>query len=172
MVPGLTLDAETDPAFHAGVKIDIEQAVPAEAKPAEVIDINRRRTPRGNFTSSVVALPSTDTDGSGQSQVLMGRDLSSSGMRVERASDIRVGDRFTLALYGPAQHDPFLVSARVERDDGDGGFGLRFLDVPAETVRELEKLVACLPDVESLESDEASGLGSVISEILSKSRDE
>jgi hypothetical protein len=171
VMPGLTLDAETDPAFHAGVMIEIDRGQRADSAPAEVIDINRRRNPRGNFPSSVVATPGDASAEDAASRVLMGRDLSASGMRVERAHGIAVGDRFTLALYGPAQHEPFLVHARVVRDDGDMGYGLRFLDVPKETVRELEKLVACLPDVESLEDGETGGLGAVISEILSRSRD-
>lgn len=166
-IPGLTLDAETDPAFHAGVRIEIDESTSAAAPRAEVIDLERRRAPRGSFTSSVVA----DPEGPGGSRVLMGRDLSARGMRIERASDVRIGDCFTLALYGPAQHHPFLVRATVERDDGDEGFGLRFRGVPAEVERELEKLVACLPDVESLEDGEAGGLGAVVSEILSKTRD-
>jgi hypothetical protein len=104
----------------------------------------------------------------GRSWVLMGRDLSANGMRVERAPNLQLDDCFTLALYGPARHEPFLVNARIERDDGDDGFGLRFVDVSSELAGELEKLVACLPDIESLEHGEAGGLGAVISEILSK----
>ena len=168
-IPGLTLDAETDPAFHAGVKIELDRRTSSDSPAAEVIDLNRRRWPRGSFTSSVVATPE-DQDPE-TSRVLMGRDLSATGMRIEPASGIAVGDRFTLALYGPAQHQPFLIDARVERNDGDGGFALKFIDIPTEIVRELEKLVACLPDIESLEEGEAGGLGSVISEIVAKTRD-
>jgi hypothetical protein len=168
-IPGLTLDAETDPAIHAGVKIEIDKRAAADSSPAEVIDLSRRRSPRGSFTNSIVA--EADEHNASQSRVLMGRDLSAQGMRVERASGIAVGDRFTLALYGPAQQQPFLIDARVARDDGNDGFGLTFVDLPTEIVRELEKLVACLPDIESLEAGEAGGLGSVISEIVAKTRD-
>ncbi len=167
-IPGLTLDAETDPAVHAGVKIEIDRSTPADAPAAEVLDINRRLGPRGSFTSSVVATPG---ETGGHSRVLMGRDLSAQGMRIEPASDIQVGDRFSLAVYGPAQHRPFLIDARVVRDDGDSGFGLQFVDLPTEIVRELEKLVACLPDIESLDDGEAGSLGAVISEIVAKTRD-
>ena len=172
VVPGLTLDAETDPAFHAGVRIDIERSTPADASPAEVIELDRRRSPRGNFRSSVIATSEGDeAEGTMRTHVLMGRDLSATGMRVERSRVLAVGDRLTLALYGPAQHEPFLVAAHVVRDDGNAGFGLRFVDVPETTAREIEKLVACLPDVESLEDDEVGGLGAVISEVLSTTRD-
>jgi hypothetical protein len=172
VIPGLTLDAETDPAFHAGVKIELEQqpAESAEARPpADVIDLNRRRSPRGNFTSRVVATPGENE--SSPSRVLMGRDLSAGGMRIDKAPDLAVGQRFRLALYGPARHEPFLIEARIERDDGDHGLGLAFLDVSEESARDLEKLVACLPDVESLEDGETGGMGTVISEIISRTED-
>ena len=96
----------------------------------------------------------------------MGRDLSSGGMRVERLADMRVGDRFRLALYGASSSDPFHVDATVIRDDGDSGFALVFEPLPAKTAEALEKFVACLPDVESLDDDESFGLGAVISEII------
>ena len=59
-----------------------------------------------------------------------------------------------------------MIGARVIRDDGEEGLALGFEKLPKETARALEKLVACLPDVESLEDSEVAGLGSVISEIL------
>lgn len=170
VIPGLTLDAETDPAFHAGVKIELEkQAKPAPRPPADVIDLNRRRSPRGNFTGRVVATP--EEDESAQSRVLIGRDLSAGGMRIDSARDLKVGQRFRLALYGPARHEPFLIEASIERDDGDQGLVLAFLGVSKDDARDLEKLVACLPDVESLEEGESAGMGTVISEIISRTED-
>lgn len=169
-IPGLTLDAETDPAFHAGVKIQLDAGPEPREELGEGIDINQRRATRGSFPSRVVATPGSEGD-ERTSRVLMGRDLSAGGMRIESAPDIRIGERFRLAIYGPAQHRPFLIDARVERDDGDAGFGLKFIDVPADAQRDLEKLVACLPDIESLEEGETGGLGAVISEILSRTSD-
>ena len=170
VIPGLTLDAETDPAFHAGVQVDFQSAEePSRAERADVIDINRRRSPRGNFTSRVVA--TSGPEDAPHSRVLMGRDLSTGGMRIESLPDVAVGDRFQLAVYGPAEQEPFLIEALVERDDGERGFGLRFLDLSRETARGLEKLVACLPDVESLDEGETGGLGAVVSEIIARTRD-
>jgi hypothetical protein len=167
VIPGLMLDAETDPAFHAGRRIEFEEHPAAEA--SESAESNRRRGPRGNYTSAIVATPE-DAD-SDRSRVLLGRDLSAGGMRVERAPDLCIGERFRLAIYGPALQDPFLIDARVDRDDGDDGLVLRFLDVSKVNERELEKLVACLPDIESLAEGEAAGMGSVISEIISRTTD-
>jgi len=168
VIPGLTLDAETDPAFHAGVRVELEPAL-ASPEPAGRAGAERRRGPRGNFTASVMA--TSDEGAQTRSRVLMGRDLSEGGMRIERTDDVRIGQRFRLAIYGPIQNHPFLVDARVERDDGDDGLVLRFVDVSPEQARELEKVVACLPHVEALADGEAGGLGAVISEILSRSDD-
>jgi hypothetical protein len=169
VIPGLTLDAETDPAFHAGVRVELEPRATASQASAEPIDPDRRRGPRVNFASRITA--TSDEGDPPRSRVLMGRDLSGGGMRVERTDDVRLGERYQLAIYAPIQQHPFLVEARVVRDDGDEGLALRFVDVSPERARELEKIVACLPDVESLEESEAGGLGAVISEIISRSED-
>jgi hypothetical protein len=60
-----------------------------------------------------------------------------------------------------------MIGAKVARDNGADGFGLVFDRVDRETARELEKMVACLPDVESLEDGEIAGLGAILSEIIS-----
>ena len=168
VIPGLTLDAETDPAVHAGVEIEIEQQTPVRDERAEVVELNRRRSPRGAFTGGVVATNTTPGVDGRDRRVLIGRDLSAGGMRIEKTPGVRVGDRYCLAIYGPASHEPFVLHARVHRDDGERGFALAFVDVPRATARDLEKLVACLPDVESLEEGEADGMGAVISEVLSR----
>jgi hypothetical protein len=97
---------------------------------------------------------------------MLGADLSPAGMRIERIEEFQLGDRFRLALHGPGPTEPFIVDAEVVRDDGANGFALAFHGVDPETAIALEKLVACLPDVESLEEGEVAGLGTVLSEIL------
>jgi hypothetical protein len=145
------LDNETDPAIRANAGVDLE------------IASERRRGQRGVFADAVIA-----TSDNHESRVLLGCDLSAGGMRIERLPNVKLGDRFRLALYGPEHAEAFVVHASVVRDDGEDGFALRFEKVPESTAVELEKLVACLPDVESLEKGETAGLGSVISEILSE----
>ena len=121
----------------------------------------RRRQPRGAYTQSVLAESGGDHNG-----ILMGRDLSAGGMRVERLPNLEEGDRFTLAIYGPARAEPMRIQAIVCRDDGEEGLALRFENVTDETSRELEKLVAALPDVESLDRSESESMGTVLSEIV------
>jgi hypothetical protein len=98
--------------------------------------------------------------------VLLGRDLSAGGMRVERLPGLHVGQQFRLALYGPSSTEAFVVQSSIIRDDGEQGLALRFEGVDDSLAVELEKMVACLPDVEPLQDGETAALGAVISEIL------
>jgi hypothetical protein len=122
----------------------------------------RRRTPRGRYARRVVAAGS---DGAVH-RVLIGRDLSAAGMRIDRHPDLTVGMQLRLALYDPAREAPIVVEAKVGRDDGPGGLGLLFEGVPAETAQRLEMLVASLPPVERLDDGETGALGTVLSEVL------
>jgi hypothetical protein len=171
-IPGLTLDDETDPAVPAGVEIELAPGSDASylsARSSETTDkstqsanpVDERRTqPRADFQQEIVAL------GDPRTRVLMGRDLSSGGMRVEALPHLGVGDRLRLALYGPAESEPTLVNAEVIRDDGEAGLALRFEGLPRDQADKLEKLVAALPGIESLEECEADAMGAIISEIL------
>ncbi|MGH0036282.1 MAG: PilZ domain-containing protein [Myxococcota bacterium] len=154
-IPGLTLDDETDPAVVAHVEVGLR--VPGA-------NDERRRHRRGPFMRPIPA------EGETSSAVLMGRDLSPGGMRIEPLPDLELGDRFEIAIYGPDRPEPFRVRSEVVRDDGAEGLALAFRDVPDDVAAGLEKLVACLPDVESLQAGEAAGLGSIITEIVSKDR--
>jgi hypothetical protein len=163
-LPDLTLDDETDPPVHAGSEVRVELREPAPGLPTapeSPVARERRRHPRGRFESSFLAETPTGP------VVMIGRDLSAGGMRIERIEEFRPGDRFRLALHGPGPGEPFVVEAEVVRDEGPNGFALSFLHIEPETATALEKLVACLPDVESLEDGEAGSLGAILSEVLS-----
>jgi hypothetical protein len=160
-IPGLTLDDETDPPVSANVEVELNTLDEAMSEAGETgSQCERRQYVRGTYSERVLAF------GERYNHVLMGRDLSSGGMRIEAIPDLAPGDRFRLAIYGPDRVEPTMVETEVARDDGESGMALRFLDVTADTAARLEKLVACLPDVESLENSEADGLGTVISEIV------
>jgi hypothetical protein len=121
---------------------------------------DRRRSQRGAYDKKVPAF------GTRALRVLVARDLSQGGMRVERFSGLEVGDRLHLAIYGTADQEPFLVWATVTRDDGAEGMALVFDEVHAQIAEQLEKVVADLPAVESLHDDEAHAMGTVVTEIL------
>ena len=154
-LPELTLDDETDPPIAARTEIRVCLA-DAETNSG----VEKRVRTRGRYQSKVVA------DGQDGPIVLIGRDLSAGGMRIERLGLLRLGDRFRVALRGPTMAEPLIVEAEITRDDGDEGFALVFDAIDAEVAFELEKLVACLPDVESLDAGEIGGLGAILAEVL------
>jgi hypothetical protein len=140
-----------------------EAAAPRAALPfaAPSSDVERRKHERVVFEKEVVGLSDE------AATVLMGRDLSVGGMRVEDNPQLEVGMRLKLAVFGAPQEEPIRVRAEVARAE-DGSHALRFVDVgPAEAAR-LEKLVAHLPSVEPLDQDEADGLGAVVTRIVSR----
>ncbi|MEZ4334637.1 MAG: PilZ domain-containing protein [Myxococcota bacterium] len=169
-LPDLMLDDETDPPIRARQDVSIELDRPplataspqdrTAARPEPHAASDRRSGPRGHFPSVVRASQGD------RPIAFVGRDLSARGMRIERHPDLALGDRFRLALHGPTLARPITLDAAVVRDDADEGLALAFIGVSRETARTLEKLVACLPDVESLEEGEVAGLGTVLSEII------
>ncbi len=158
-LPDLTLDDETDPPIPARSEIRVQMMDPASSGDGST-EAMRRTGQRGRFESSLRAETKKGP------VVVIGRDLSARGMRIERIGNFRIGDRFSLALHGPGRSEPLIVAAEITRDDGNDGFALIFDRLDRESACELEKLVACLPDVESLDESEIGGLGAVLSEIL------
>jgi hypothetical protein len=135
--------------------------VPGTASAAEEPDADdRRASRRAAYARKVPAF------GTRALRVLVGRDLSCHGMRIERFPELEIGDRLHLAIYGEAGEEPFLVWATVNRDDAEEGMGLVFDEVQPLVAEQLEKLVASLPAVESLRHGELGNLGSIVGEIL------
>ncbi|MDP6980495.1 MAG: PilZ domain-containing protein [Myxococcota bacterium] len=154
-LPGLELDDETDPAVRASVPVELSVAGEGDAGG------NRRKQRRGNYQQRI------EVECSGDTTVLMGRDLSATGMRVERFADAHVGAHLELALYGPSEAEPIPIDAEIVRDDGERGIALRFCNLSRDDANKLERFIACLPAVESLEDPEAAGMGAVLTEVLS-----
>jgi len=149
------LEAEFEDELH---EAEDEPRLPLAAPSS---DAERRKHERVVFRREVIGLSEE------AATVLMGRDLSIGGMRVEGSPDLEVGRRVRLAVFGAPREEPILVRALVTRAE-DGGIGLQFVDVGAEAASHLEHLVAHLPSVESLEGDEAEGLGTVVTRIVSR----
>lgn len=125
----------------------------------EIDGSNRRKRRRARYLREITAF------GTGL-QVLIGRDLSTGGMRVARGESIAVGERLQLAIYGERGEEPAQVWATVDRDDGEAGFALVFDSLSPELSARLERLVASLPAVEPLQEGEAAAMGTVITRIL------
>ncbi len=113
---------------------------------------SERRRPRAVFSQEVVAL---DDRADSVLHVLVGRDLSAGGIRVDPHPMLAVGDQLRLAIYDASAKEPFVVQASVERDDDGAGLGLRFLGVEPEVLAQIEAVVDSLPAVEALRPAEA-----------------
>ena len=123
---------------------------------------DRRRDPRRRCGERVIA---ASADGS-LHRILIGRDLSCGGMRIDPQLDFAVGTRLRVALYDATREAPVVVDAVVVRDDGPGGAALRFAELAADARARLEQLVAGLPPVECLADGETGALGTVVGEIV------
>jgi hypothetical protein len=137
-----------DPALEAEPALEVDDA-----------DEERRAGPRLEFTDPVIAL------GGEAARILLGRDLSAGGMRVDPHPDLRVGTEVRLALHLGVCAEPLVVRARVDRDDGNDGLVLVFHDLDADARSEVERMLALLPVVEMPDSGEETG-GLVVSQIL------
>jgi hypothetical protein len=95
-----------------------------------------RRTLRRPFSWRVVAIEQHDR----AMRVLVGRDLSTSGMLVEPHPGLHRGDRVSIAFYGSAEQR-LVVDAEVVRESPDG-LALRFLNAGPELAARLEAVMA------------------------------
>jgi hypothetical protein len=138
----------------------IEQA--AEPPDPSISPDDRRTTPRHPYSAKVPAF------GTRALRVLVGRDISVGGMQIESNPDLEIGDRLHLAIYGDASEEPFLVWGTILRHDGRGGTAVAFDPVHPSIAKQLEALVASLPSFESLHDDEATAMGTVLTEIINE----
>ena len=165
-------DGQLDPSVHVASTESLEEvreSTPAsKADPSPVLGGETREGDRDEKRESARVRFSQRVPAYGNSalRVLMGRDLSTRGMRVEPHTGLELGDRVHLALYGDADEPPAMVWATIRRDDGDGGLVALFDPLPEDLAGTLESWVARLPAIESLQSGESQSLGAVLSEIL------
>lgn len=127
-------------AAQAPALIGVAEAVSAARS-------ERRRAPRARLDREIVAL---DESATCAVHALVGRDLSSAGMRIDPHPDLALHQRVRIALYDATLAAPLIIDAEVSRDEGAAGFALRFVDVAPEAALQIGHLVASLPAVESL----------------------
>lgn len=156
-----SVDAGAAPAAEPTLEIDVQlDPEAARARGDARHERDRRDRRRAAYSHTVPAF------GKRALRVLVGRDLSVGGMRIEPLPGLQLGDRLHLAIYGEPGESPFLVWASVTRDDGDAGMALSFEGLDPQVASRLERLVGNLPSVESLHDTEAQAMGSVMTEIL------
>jgi hypothetical protein len=128
---------------------------------SEVVGAPERRTSsRRPYDRRVTALADDAT------RVLLGRDISLGGMRVDPTAEIEQGDRFRLAIHVRARKEPLVVTARATRDDGDDGLVLEFEELTAESTEYLKKMINFIPILAA--RGDGDGVGVIVSEILER----
>jgi hypothetical protein len=152
--------APVDPSPASEASAD----APVEAPPAVEEESDRRSARRREYERSIVAL------GAEAARILIGMDISLGGMRVAPHPDLQVGDRLQLALHVRARSEPLVVEARVERNDGERGLVLHFVELAENAAECLAKMVDELPPLSEAEpvpeGEPASAGETVVSEIL------
>ncbi len=128
--------------------------LPADAVPGESEPRPPRSLKRASYAKKLTAMER------GNAYMVMCRDISERGMRIEPVEGLEVGSRLELAIALSARDEPFLVAASVVRDDGDQGLALHFDWVEPDAQERLQALLAKLPAIEALQ-DEARGQGIV-----------
>ncbi len=136
--------------------------VPAESGSAVEPQLDgpeRRRDPRHAFRRRVIAL------GQQATRVLVGRDISPQGMRVDPSTALSLGQSLQIAIHVPGQETPLVVGVRVERDDGERGLLMLFQDL-SQTAREyLDEMLGGLAGAHAGSVEGAGGM-TMVSEIV------
>jgi hypothetical protein len=121
----------------------------------------RRIQERHTITRRIIAL------GDEAARVLIGRDLSIGGMRIEPTPGFALGDQLKVAVHVRADGQPLVVSAEIARDDGPDGMALRFVELSPAAQTCLDEMVGALPNI--IESDNSNaGAGLVITEVVER----
>jgi hypothetical protein len=108
---------------------------------------DRRRQPRAALDGEVVSL----NDANAVEHVLVCRDLSQSGMRVDPHPAIQEGAELRIALLDSDDPVPLILTAEVVRDATDVGLGLQFRDLSQEDSGRLRALIERLPMLQTLQ---------------------
>jgi hypothetical protein len=118
----------------------------------------RREIPRAQ-------IPPPATLSAQASKVLVGRDISLKGMRIEPNASLSLGDEVRIAVHIRTRKEPFVVDVRVERDDGAEGLLLGFHNMSDESRTYLAKMVNFLPILAARGGAEGES-GMIVSEII------
>ena len=152
---GLVLDDETDPP------IAVPHAIGGMSQTRDVMRVQERR-----HESRRPYLKPVPLHRFGRGKVLMARNLSALGMKIEPMPCLDLGQEIELILHGPGLIEPLRVYAQVARDDGTEGLVLAFQAMSPEQLHKVNRLVEGLPLIESLESDPENGQGTVLAELV------
>jgi hypothetical protein len=120
----------------------------------------RRQDPRHEFRRRIIAL------GEQATRVLVGRDISPQGMRVDPSQVLELGQTLQIAIHVPGNETPLVVDVEVVRDDGERGLLMAFRDLSLTAEQFLHEMLTGLAGVSAGGVPEDSTGATVISEIV------
>jgi hypothetical protein len=124
---------------------------------------DRRGQARHPFDRRIIATDEQAT------RVLVGRDISLGGMRINPTPTLALGDTLQIAVHVSGQETPLVLNVRVARDDGPEGLLLHFEDLSLTASAYLQEVLANLPGLSEGDGDPASvDTPRVVSEIVSE----
>ena len=156
-----TFSETADPTSHETAPASREAPTPNEQRVENQAGAEQRVEPRRALSRRIIAL------GDEAARVLIGRDVSTGGMRIEPTPGLGVGDMLRLALHVRPDGQPLVISARVRRDDGAAGLAVRFTSLSHTARLCLEEMLATLPAIAD-PNDSDLGAGMVVSEVVGR----
>lgn len=139
-----------EPACDAAAE-DADAAPHAEGR-------ERREAPRIAYETRIIAL------GDEAARVLIGRDISLGGMRIESHPEVDVDDELRVGLHVGGREQPIVVNVRVVRVDGDRGTVLQFFDLDPDTQEHLARMIRSLPLLDAQDASDENG--AVVCELI------
>ena len=156
-------DAPSPAAADVG-ELETDASAPGEGPAADAQEAadpapDRRAAPRRAISRHIFAMDVNAT------RVLMGRDISIGGMRVDPNPALSLGDELQIAIHVRAREEPLVVKACVSRDDREQGLVLRFRELSDADRQCLEQMIGWLP-ILTMREDRNEDLAVIVSEIL------
>jgi len=134
---------------------------PAEPEP-EAAPEDRRSAPRQVYGRAVQVL--------GEGELMLGRDLSMSGVRLEDGDGLEEGTRVCVALFGTPRDEPVVVEAIVTRARPGAEMALQFSALSSTQAQDLEKLMRATPILDALDQPTAEAGRTVVAELRESRR--
>ncbi len=150
---------EDAPSPPAPAEADAPSTALADA--AAETDGERRTRDRHAMKRRIIAL------GHEAARVLIGRDLSVGGMRIDPTPGLALGDHLKVAVHVRPDGQPLVVSAEIVRDDGPNGMALRFAELSPAAQRYLSQMIDALPNIIEWDGSRG-GAGLVVSELVAR----
>ena len=134
---------------------------PGNGMPVADHDAERRGEDRRHYDRPVQVLASGAPDAP-----VLGRDLSTTGVRLSECHGVAPGSRVTLALYGASsREEPVVVEATVSRASDDGEVALAFASLTASQRTQIERLLRTAPLLDALDQPDPHAGRTVVAEL-------